>query len=73
MFFLLFTETRSFKLFLQQHIDLAFTRGFDDNVGRHSTPAHFEVFFFYNQKINLLSFEIHLFICRSQQYLYFVK
>lgn len=38
-----FTETRSFRSFLQQHINLAFARGFDDNVGRHSTPAYFEV------------------------------
>ncbi|KAL2714327.1 nonsense-mediated mRNA decay factor SMG8 isoform X3 [Vespula squamosa] len=36
-------ETRSFKSFLQQHINLAFGRGFDDNVGRHSVPAYFEV------------------------------
>lgn len=38
-----FTETRSFRSFLQQHINLAFARGFDDNVGRHSVPAYFEV------------------------------
>ncbi|XP_076653468.1 nonsense-mediated mRNA decay factor SMG8 isoform X1 [Halictus rubicundus] len=37
------TETRSFRLFLQQHINLAFARGFDDNVGRHSVPAYFEI------------------------------
>ncbi|KAL2743606.1 nonsense-mediated mRNA decay factor SMG8 isoform X3 [Vespula maculifrons] len=36
-------ETRSFKSFLQQHINLAFGRGFDDNVGRHSVPAYFEI------------------------------
>ncbi|KAH0955896.1 hypothetical protein HN011_006917 [Eciton burchellii] len=36
-------ESRTFRLFLQQHIDLAFARGFDDNVSRHSTPAHFEI------------------------------
>ncbi|KAG7212648.1 hypothetical protein KM043_012931 [Ampulex compressa] len=36
-------ETRSFKLFLQQHINLAFNRGFDDNVGRHTVPAYFEI------------------------------
>ncbi|EZA51583.1 hypothetical protein DMN91_010427 [Ooceraea biroi] len=36
-------ETRSFRLFLQQHIDLAFVKGFDDNVSRHSTPAYFEI------------------------------
>ena len=34
----------TFKKFLQQHIQLAFSKGFDDNVGRHLTPAHFEVF-----------------------------
>lgn len=39
----MFTETRSFRSFLQQHINLAFARGFDDNVGRHSVPAYFEV------------------------------
>lgn len=37
------TETRSFRLFLQQHINLAFSKGFDDNVGRHSGSSHFEV------------------------------
>ncbi|XP_012536412.1 protein SMG8 [Monomorium pharaonis] len=37
------TETHSFRSFLQQHIDLAFAKGFDDNVSRHSIPAHFEV------------------------------
>ncbi|XP_071555169.1 nonsense-mediated mRNA decay factor SMG8 [Temnothorax nylanderi] len=37
------TETHSFRSFLQQHINLAFARGFDDNVSRHSIPAHFEV------------------------------
>ncbi|XP_003403110.1 nonsense-mediated mRNA decay factor SMG8 [Bombus terrestris] len=37
------TETRSFRSFLQQHINLAFARGFDDNVGRHSVPAYFEI------------------------------
>ncbi|KAL6257681.1 hypothetical protein P5V15_011262 [Pogonomyrmex californicus] len=37
------SETHSFKSFLQQHINLAFTKGFDDNVSRHSIPAHFEI------------------------------
>ncbi|XP_011306755.1 protein SMG8 [Fopius arisanus] len=37
------TRPRSFSFFLQQHIKLAFSKGFDDNVGRHSTPAHFEI------------------------------
>ncbi|CAL1682174.1 unnamed protein product [Lasius platythorax] len=37
------TESHSFKLFLQQHINLAFAKGFDDNVGRHSVPAYFEI------------------------------
>lgn len=41
--FCVFTETHSFRSFLQQHINLAFARGFDDNVSRHSVPAHFEV------------------------------
>ncbi|XP_015586501.1 protein SMG8 isoform X2 [Cephus cinctus] len=36
-------ESHTFRLFLQQHIMLAFSRGFDDNVGRHSVPAHFEI------------------------------
>ncbi|KAF4519230.1 hypothetical protein B566_EDAN009791 [Ephemera danica] len=31
------------KTFLQQHIDLAFTKGFDDRVGRHTSNAHFEL------------------------------
>lgn len=38
-----FAEPRTFGSFLQQHINLAFARGFDDNVSRHSIPAHFEV------------------------------
>ncbi|XP_026284537.1 nonsense-mediated mRNA decay factor SMG8 isoform X3 [Frankliniella occidentalis] len=33
----------SFKGFLQQHIEQAFSKGFDDNVGRHSAPTFFEV------------------------------
>ncbi|XP_003701120.1 nonsense-mediated mRNA decay factor SMG8 isoform X2 [Megachile rotundata] len=37
------SDTRSFRSFLQQHINLAFARGFDDNVGRHSMPAYFEI------------------------------
>lgn len=41
--FCAFTEIHSFGSFLQQHINLAFARGFDDNVSRHSIPAHFEV------------------------------
>ncbi|XP_046362085.2 nonsense-mediated mRNA decay factor SMG8-like isoform X1 [Haliotis rufescens] len=33
----------SFKEFLWQHIDQAFTKGFDDNVGRNPVPAVFEM------------------------------
>lgn len=33
----------SFKAFLWQHVDLAFTKGFDDNVGRHLGMSVFEV------------------------------
>ena len=36
-------EQNSFKEFLWQHIDVAFTKGFDDNVGRNAMPARFEV------------------------------
>ncbi|UYV68631.1 SMG8 [Cordylochernes scorpioides] len=36
-------EDLSFHRFLFQHIDLALGRGFDDNVGRIQTQAHFEV------------------------------
>ncbi|XP_014207374.1 protein SMG8 [Copidosoma floridanum] len=36
-------ESYNFKKFLQQHINLAFSKGFDDNVGRHQVPAHFEI------------------------------
>ncbi|XP_066583120.1 nonsense-mediated mRNA decay factor SMG8-like [Prorops nasuta] len=36
-------DARSFKSFLQQHINLAFAKGFDDNVGRHTAPAYFEI------------------------------
>lgn len=33
----------SFKTFLEQHLELAFTKGFDDNVGRHSGMSVFEL------------------------------
>ncbi|XP_042242622.1 protein smg8-like isoform X2 [Homarus americanus] len=33
----------SFNVFLQQHIDQALGKGFDDNVGRHSGPVFFQV------------------------------
>nr|CAD7597733.1 unnamed protein product [Timema genevievae] len=33
----------NFRNFLQQHIDLGFHKGFDDNVGRHALPSYFEV------------------------------
>lgn len=37
------SNRHSFKGFLQQHIDQAFLKGFDDNVGRHSSPTFFQV------------------------------
>lgn len=33
----------SFGKFLEQHVKLALTKGFDDNVGRYPTPAYFEL------------------------------
>ncbi|XP_057317890.1 nonsense-mediated mRNA decay factor SMG8 isoform X1 [Microplitis mediator] len=38
-------ELRSFKTFLHQHVNLAFSKGFDDNskVGRHPVPSYFEI------------------------------
>ena len=33
----------SFSKFLFDHINLALTKGFDDNVGRYPVPAYFEV------------------------------
>ncbi|XP_076035791.1 nonsense-mediated mRNA decay factor SMG8 isoform X2 [Oratosquilla oratoria] len=33
----------SFRVFLQQHMDQAQGKGFDDNVGRHPGPGFFEV------------------------------
>lgn len=36
-------DKRSFRSFLQQHINLAYSKGFDDNVGRHTTPSHFKI------------------------------
>ena len=36
----------SFKEFLGQHVDVAFNKGFDDNVGRNPVAARFEVFSF---------------------------
>jgi hypothetical protein len=32
-----------FKEFLWQHVDMAFNKGFDDNVGRNAVAARFEV------------------------------
>ncbi|XP_069701408.1 nonsense-mediated mRNA decay factor SMG8 isoform X3 [Periplaneta americana] len=37
------TNDHNFRSFLQQHIDQAFTKGFDDNVGRHTAPGYFEI------------------------------
>jgi len=39
----LISTDHNFRSFLQQHIDQAFTKGFDDNVGRHIAPGYFEV------------------------------
>ena len=36
-------HTRDFRDFLWPHIELAFNKGFDDNVGRNPVPADFEV------------------------------
>lgn len=36
-------DEHSFHSFVWQHIELAHTRGFDDNVGRHPIPAYFEL------------------------------
>ena len=36
-------EVGSFKEFLWEHIEMALTKGFDDNVGRHPVAANFEV------------------------------
>ena len=41
------TNENSFKEFLWQHVDLALTKGFDDNVGKNPVPAIFEVMLFY--------------------------
>lgn len=38
-----FLSEHSFNVFLQQHIDQALGKGFDDNVGRHSGPVFFYV------------------------------
>lgn len=37
------SDRHCFKGFLQQHVEQAFSKGFDDNVGRHSAPTFFEV------------------------------
>ncbi|XP_067139566.1 nonsense-mediated mRNA decay factor SMG8 isoform X1 [Centruroides vittatus] len=37
------TSDHSFHSFLWQHIQMALTKGFDDNVGRHPIPAYFEL------------------------------
>ncbi|KAF8797116.1 Protein smg8 like protein [Argiope bruennichi] len=36
-------NSHSFMKFLFQHINLALTKGFDDNVGRYPVPAYFEL------------------------------
>lgn len=36
-------KKRTFHSFLQPHIHLAHTKGFDDNVGRHTVPSHFKL------------------------------
>jgi len=36
-------EPGSLQAFLWQHIELAHSKGFDDNVGRNPLPAHFEL------------------------------
>lgn len=36
-------EDDEFNIFLNQHINLALTKGFDDNVGRNPVQAVFEV------------------------------
>ncbi|XP_064460631.1 nonsense-mediated mRNA decay factor SMG8-like [Ornithodoros turicata] len=36
-------QEHSFSLFLGQHVELALSKGFDDNVGRHPIPADFEL------------------------------
>ena len=37
------SDHHNFKSFLWQHISLALTKGFDDNVGRNPAPQVFEV------------------------------
>lgn len=37
------SQEHSFPSFLWQHIELALSKGFDDNVGRHPVPADFEL------------------------------
>lgn len=38
----------AFNVFLRDHIETAFTKGFDDNSGRHMSPNLFEVMFDYS-------------------------
>ncbi|CAN7946565.1 unnamed protein product, partial [Ixodes pacificus] len=37
------SHEHTFSSFLWQHIELALSKGFDDNVGRHPIPADFEL------------------------------
>jgi len=37
------SSNSSFQEFLWQHIELAQTKGFDDNLGRNPVPSLFEV------------------------------
>ena len=36
-------QANSFGSFLQNHVQLALTKGFDDNIGRHAAPPIFEL------------------------------
>ena len=36
-------QENSFKEFIWQHVEMAFNKGFDDNVGRNPVAARFEV------------------------------
>lgn len=63
----------SFKGFLQQHIDQAFLKGFDDNVGRHSSPSFFQVNkFSFFLSLNVSKNNLDCPVCCSTELLCFI-
>lgn len=70
----------SFSKFLFDHINLALTKGFDDNVGRYPVPAYFEVFHYlwifhykFNNILVLILISGIIYVINGSQYLYIMN